>query len=49
MKNISNKKLVEKPEPILTYEYVGDENLGLEQLLFRLFEQITNENVKASS
>lgn len=49
MENINNKKFTEIPEPILTYKYIGDENLGLEQLLFRLFEQITNENLKANS
>lgn len=49
MKNISNKKFVENPEPILTYKFIGDENLGLEQLLFRLFEQVTSKSLKASS
>lgn len=44
-----NLQNTQSAEPIFVYTLSETENSGVEQVLFRLFEQITNENLKASS
>jgi len=50
MSNIlQNTPQQEDTEPVYTYTYEDSQESPLENLLFRLFEKISNENLNTSS